>query len=277
MNKRIVYGIIIVVLILLGLLECRSCNKDEGGISGDENIEEETTEEYEDGTYCAEVDYFNPNTGTRGDYTLEVEVENNEVVRISFGNGGWLDSDHMTPQELDENGECNITSDRNYEYGIRITGQDCGYTDIIEEEQDPEIRYTVSECAAMYNMTQHELKACLKGLNIEPDELLSEETCKNIGDYLKEFRALEALENEINNGYVQRIEKRTMYGVSMQTVIISKHGINYMFEVRGGTEVTMGTAKFDENISGWQLVYIKQYPDVEKYSGYYMRIIDSGF
>lgn len=35
----------------------------------------------------------------------------------------------------------------------------------------------------------------------------------------------------------------------------------------------MGTAIFDENNYDWQLVYIKQYPDKESYSGHYMRII----
>ena len=85
------------------------------------------------------------------------------------------------------------------------------------------------------------------------------------------------MQKEIENGYVQRIERKSIYGSTVQTVTISKKGKNYLFEVRGGAEVTMGTAQFNENVSGWQMVYIKQYPNQEKYEGYSMRIIDSGF
>ncbi len=48
---------------------------------------------------------------------------------------------------------------------------------------------------------------------------------------------------------------------------------NYFEEVRGSEECTMGTAIFDETNYVWQLVYIKQYPDKESYSGHYMRIL----
>jgi hypothetical protein len=74
-----------------------------------------------------------------------------------------------------------------------------------------------------------------------------------------------------------KIDRRTAYGVKTQTMYIKKRGVTYVLEVRGSDDCTMGTAKFDENISGWQLVYIKQSPNVEHYSGHYMRIIDRGY
>jgi hypothetical protein len=65
--------------------------------------------------------------------------------------------------------------------------------------------------------------------------------------------------------------------VLSQTITIKKRGVNYLLEVRGNAECTMGTAQFNENESGWQMVYIKQNPNVDSWSGHSMRIIDSGF
>jgi hypothetical protein len=114
-----------VIVILLVLFQ--SCS---GGSSSSEYDEEYTEdyvseEGYADGTYCAEVTYYNPNTGTTSDYTLSVEVVDNMVIQINFENGGWMDNDHMTPEELDENGQCTIINERNYEYTVQITGEGC--------------------------------------------------------------------------------------------------------------------------------------------------------
>ena len=73
---------------------CTSPNSD---ISANESKAESPA--YPDGIYCANVSYFNPNTATKSAYTLNVEVSQNKVVRIIFGNGGWIDSDHKTPME----------------------------------------------------------------------------------------------------------------------------------------------------------------------------------
>lgn len=74
-----------------------------------------------DGTFSADVNYYNPNTGTSSTYTLDVEVENNEVTVIYWPNGGQLDDSHFTPQELDSNGSCFFTSDQGYDYEVTIT------------------------------------------------------------------------------------------------------------------------------------------------------------
>lgn len=75
---------------------------------------------FEDGTYSATVDYYNPETGYSQTYTLDVEVENCEVVQIDFPNGGWLDSDHITPAELDEDGNCTVDGEDGKTYEIQI-------------------------------------------------------------------------------------------------------------------------------------------------------------
>ena len=37
---------------------------------------------YPDGTYCADVDAYNPNTGKSSNYTLNVEIEEYDLITI---------------------------------------------------------------------------------------------------------------------------------------------------------------------------------------------------
>ena len=39
------------------------------------------------GVYCANVHYYNPNTGTDSEYVLTLEVENNQLLKVNFPNG----------------------------------------------------------------------------------------------------------------------------------------------------------------------------------------------
>lgn len=122
-----------IVFILFSLTTLTSCDESVG------YEEEEYYSEdygYQDGTYCAEIEYYYSKTGTRSTYTLEVEIEDNELTKIYWPNGGWLDEDHFYPESLDESGFCSFTSDKGYEYEIQITGQDCGYTDQISFQDD---------------------------------------------------------------------------------------------------------------------------------------------
>ena len=56
----------------------------------------------EDGTYEADVSYYNPNTGYRADYTLEVEIEDDQITVIYFPRGGWLDETHIYSAEIED-------------------------------------------------------------------------------------------------------------------------------------------------------------------------------
>ena len=276
-NSLLIFLITTIVIIVVSLLLFKkdgpnASNLDEFPIVG------QTAEGFEDGTYCAEVDYYNPNTTTRSEYTLEVEVENNEVVKIYFGNGGWLDTDHFSPELIDEDGTCTITSDRNYEYSIQLIEKDGNcIQDEIPEEEEPEILFSTEQCAEIYNMSSSELKLCMKTLNISLYDKHTEEMCQIMGNYIeevrKENRRWGETQNEINNGYITNITRRSAYGITSQIVTILKNGRSYELEVRGSDECTMGTAIFDENNYDWQLVYIKQNPNRDSYSGHYMRII----
>jgi len=120
------------ILFLFFALLISSCS----GSNNQDYDEYETEESFEDGTYCAYVEYYNPNTGTNSTYTLEVEVESNQVTRIYWSNGGWLDEDHFYPEDLDSDGTCTFTSDKGYEYTVTIIGQDCNGNDYSSFESD---------------------------------------------------------------------------------------------------------------------------------------------
>ncbi len=144
-------------------------------------IEGQTADGYEDGTYCAEVEYYNPNTGTNNTYTLEVEVYNNELTQINWGNGGWMDEDHFTSEELDSDGTCSFTSDKGYEYTVQITGQDCGYTDestFESDVQEDEEAVTCPKCGGDKDDYDTYCQSCTS--RIEDEE---ENTCSRCGGF----------------------------------------------------------------------------------------------
>lgn len=91
--------------------------------------EDENSDELKDGTYCADVEYYNPNTGTRNTYNLDVEVENGDLTEIHWPNGGWLDETHFQTTDI-SSGECTFRSDRGYRYTVTLEDYGgCGYTD----------------------------------------------------------------------------------------------------------------------------------------------------
>ena len=131
--RILIYIFVIVTL----LISCNNSNdsssNDESSNSYNENsdydeyenddYEEEYSEEeeaFEDGTYSATVDYYNPETGYSATYTLDVEVEDNQVTIIYFPNDGYLDDDHIWPDYLDESGFVSIQGEDGKTYDIQI-------------------------------------------------------------------------------------------------------------------------------------------------------------
>lgn len=128
----------LLLILVIGLLafSCKKSSSNSDYNDESDYAEEEMVDSYPDGTYCAEVEYYNPNTGTRNTYTLNVDVENHEVTVIHWPNGGWLDDDHFYPVQLDDSGYCSFTSDKGYVYSIRINGPECSYTDESNMQSD---------------------------------------------------------------------------------------------------------------------------------------------
>jgi hypothetical protein len=88
-------------------------------INDDQSAGNNSQDLIEDGTYSANVDYTNPETGYTASYQLDVEVEDNFVTTIHFPSGGYLDSDHITPGEL-EDGRTTIEGEDGKTYEVEI-------------------------------------------------------------------------------------------------------------------------------------------------------------
>ncbi len=90
----------------------------------DENDDDKTTNNngcgLADDTYSSTVEYSNPNTGYDATYTLDVEVENCEVVQIDFPKGGYLGSNHISPADIDDNGDATVEDDEGRTYEVHI-------------------------------------------------------------------------------------------------------------------------------------------------------------
>ncbi len=74
----------------------------------------------DDGTYSASVEYNNSETGYSATYTLDVDVEDCQVVQINFPNDGYLDEDHISAADIDEDGNANVDGEDGKTYDIQI-------------------------------------------------------------------------------------------------------------------------------------------------------------
>jgi hypothetical protein len=119
MNKKTT----ILLIALSILISCQNAEKENNAgetthIST--NQDDDSDCGVEDGTQSATIDYLNPSTGYSATYSLDVEVENCQVVQIDFNNGGYLDSDHIEPAEIDKNGDASVEDDRGRSFEVHI-------------------------------------------------------------------------------------------------------------------------------------------------------------
>ncbi len=94
-------------------------NTNEEDESEDNQVEDSGCK-YDDGTYSASVDYYNPVTEYSATYNLDVEVQDCQIVQINFPNDGYLDYDHITYADIDENGEATVFGEDGKTYNIRL-------------------------------------------------------------------------------------------------------------------------------------------------------------
>lgn len=74
-----------------------------------------------EGSYCAQVNYYNNNTGTSSEYTLFAVVENNILKEIKFPSG-YLNQDHFGEVKVSSEGKAFFTIEESQEYKIKVTG-----------------------------------------------------------------------------------------------------------------------------------------------------------
>jgi hypothetical protein len=253
-----------------------------GNSSESEIQSEEKVDNYPDGTYCAEVSYYNPNTGTNTKNDFNVDVESKAVVKIQFPNGGWLDDSHFSPEELDENGYCSFTSDKGYKYEVQITGPECEFT-----ASSSKGVLTFADCATSLGINAEEFAEALKKLGRDLNEPATVSECELVAKYIANSKGIKrkrdsvlaqikgaqnSLNTEMNEGYIQSVLFASLPNVSCHQVIVKKHGKYYWLEVSGSEKCTMGTMKFNANQSGWQMVIVKESPDDNEPNGYQMKV-----
>lgn len=133
LNKKMKHNLItfFFLTVIICLIFSCSSKSDSGRASEDSNSSSYNDEEdenndnnsgckYEDGTYSATVDYNNPETGYSATYTLDIEVEDCQVVQINFPNDGYLDEDHISYADVDEDGNASVDGEDGKTYGIHI-------------------------------------------------------------------------------------------------------------------------------------------------------------
>lgn len=90
-------------------------------IENDEELEETNSGcKFDDGNYSATVDYNNSETGYSATYTLDVEVQDCQVIQINFPNDGYLDEDHISYADIDEDGRASVDGEDGKTYEIQI-------------------------------------------------------------------------------------------------------------------------------------------------------------
>jgi hypothetical protein len=244
-------------LFFVFILSCK--NKDAA-------VEEASSDSlYPDGTYCATVQYYNPATGTNRTYTLNVEVESNEVTKIYFSNGGYLDNSHINPETLSSSGTCSITDDQNRDFDIRINGSACAAIDNIDDNNGPEEKFTLTleQCAATIPMTEKELSEYEQKYNTSRHERITEEWCHKLFDYITTSREqkmkIENMESQMANGYIQKLKSiGDDDDVRCQTMIVLRKGTYYLLEIAGRRRAIMGLTDFNPTHSDWQHIAIKE-------------------
>lgn len=79
------------------------------------------TRKIKDGSYTADVEYYNTTTGVNTLYVTKVHVEDGYLKVIKWPNGVWLASEYFKPQKIKKDGTCIISNiEAGYENRVKI-------------------------------------------------------------------------------------------------------------------------------------------------------------
>lgn len=136
---------------------------------GDESDDNEV--EYPDGRYCARVEYYYSETGTNSTYTLAIDIEDGEVGRIHWPNGGWLDNSHFSSADISD-GTARFSSFEGVDYEVTVVGRDgdCSLSiSAVDEDQMVEEAKTAKE-QSWQDMVNEQNRVEQEQLRIEEEE-----------------------------------------------------------------------------------------------------------
>ena len=133
------------IILLLVILSCNSKNTEnesDESMNNSYSIEQENNDEesvdetndndesaveysdsgckFEDGDYSATVYYKNSETGYSATYTLDIEVSDCQIVQINFPNDGYLDDDHISYTDIEDDGTAFVYGEDGKTYDIQI-------------------------------------------------------------------------------------------------------------------------------------------------------------
>lgn len=137
------------IICIITVLSCKSKSSSETIPAEEQTIielddrAESEEQNYEDGEYCASIDYYNPETGTSSNYNLTIEVQDGELTQINWSNGGWLDGSHFSEPTLEEDGSCSFTTYDGKRYQVQIEEEgSCSYSSSSPQEDDDDFYET---------------------------------------------------------------------------------------------------------------------------------------
>ncbi len=87
----------------------------------DERQNKEETRKIRNGSYTADIEYFNTTTGVNTLYVTKVIVEDNYLKEIKWPSGVWLHSDYFQPEKIKKDGTCIVSNiEAGYENRVKI-------------------------------------------------------------------------------------------------------------------------------------------------------------
>ncbi|MBK9271897.1 MAG: hypothetical protein IPM48_09880 [Saprospiraceae bacterium] len=123
MKKTIIINIYLALAIIISSCSSDAENSSRSSSSSSNFIEEDESSNgcrFDDGTHSASVDYSNPETGYSSSYTLDVVVQDCQVIQINFPNDGYLDEDHISYADIDDDGNATVEGENGKTYEIHI-------------------------------------------------------------------------------------------------------------------------------------------------------------
>ena len=256
LNSKSILGIILLVAFLpFGLKTCTNSTTNHA-IQGDGD--KRSTANYE-GEFCADINYFNPKTGTESEYTLLVVVEEDLLIEIKWPNGGWLDTTYFDPVDI-STGIASFTTYDGKQYEIKLLNdQQCDlsviFNDFAHQVLTPMEYYRVSK------------------LGITEDE--------RVNVYQASFKIDSLLRVAFNvfisGGYVRAtMNQEGAYSGYHNIAVIQKHEKYYVLYGRGGAKVEVGTfvEGFDTRSKQSQsLIFWQQFDEIEGNIGVNMTLL----